>query len=172
MDLYARHKQHNNNMKKTIKNIQWLLAVAGIVALGATAAAQSLLDPEYVIAPTSYAMVGGTLTFDVSQFDPSLGTLNSVVLTLTPSPGAIYPSDFSTISQTITDASVNDPSGSLVDSAIGLTASWSGVQSPLGQQESIVALPFTVNNGISTDFQFHRPAGIGYSWPRWVCRCR
>jgi hypothetical protein len=155
--LPARQK-HNNNMKKTLKNMQSLLAVAGIVALGATASAQP--DPiiENVIASTSSAMVEGTLTFDIPQFNPSLGTLNSVELTLTPTPETIYPSDYSSIVQTITDASVNSPSGSLVDdSSLGLTASWSGVQSPPGQEESIVFAAPGLENGTPQTFSFTAP---------------
>jgi hypothetical protein len=127
-----------------MKAIQNLLAAVGIAALGATAAAQSEL--ETVNLPATYAMVSGTLTFDVPQFDPSLGTLNSVVVTLTPSPGAIYPWDYSTAPQTITDASVNSPVGSL------------GVQSPSGQSESIVYASSGFQNGAPQTFSFTAPA--------------
>ena len=139
-----------------MKAIQNLLAAVGIAALGATAAAQSEL--ETVNLPATYAMVSGTLTFDVPQFDPSLGTLNSVVVTLNHSPAAIYPWDYSTAPQTITDASVNSPVGSLVDSSIGLTANWSGVQSPSGQSESIVYASSGFQNGAPQTFSFTAPA--------------
>lgn len=145
------------NMKKTIKSLQMLLAVAGVVAVGATAGAQT--ETQIVTNPTTTAMVSGTLTFVVPQFNPALGTLNSVDLTLTPAPGSVYPSDYSLTTQTITDASVNDPNGSLtgVGDALGLTASWSGVQNPLGQSESISATP-GLNNGAPQTFAFTTPA--------------
>jgi hypothetical protein len=140
----------------SIKNLPAFLAVAGVMALGTTAMAQST-EMESVIDPTTTAMVGGTLTFNVPQFNSALGTLISVDLTLTPAFGSIMPWDYSTITQTITGASVNSPSGSLVDSAIGLTESWSGVQNPLGQTQSINATP-GYNFGTPQTFNFTGPA--------------
>ena len=68
-------------MKKTIKNLQMLLAVVGVVAISAAAVAQSVYT-EYVDVTPSTTGAGGTITFDIPQFNSSLGTLNSVKLTL------------------------------------------------------------------------------------------
>jgi hypothetical protein len=63
----------------TTKNV---LAVVGVVAMAATAAQASILTEYVDVTPSSSG--GSGLTFSLPTFDPSLGTLNSVELTLTP----------------------------------------------------------------------------------------
>jgi hypothetical protein len=90
------------------------------------------------VAPTT----AGSLNFDFAQFDPSLGTLSSVELILTPIVGEIgYQVYNISAPQSVAFASVTDPQGTLTGS--GLSAAWSSTESH--QQSS-----FTAASGLST----------------------
>jgi hypothetical protein len=140
----------------SIKNLHTLLAVAGVMAMGATAVAQSEFE-SVTLTPTT-AGTTSTITFDVPQFNLP-GTLNSVTLTLTPSFGNFGPEVFNSSfsPQLATSIGVNNPAGTLADSAIGLTAAWSGVQSPSGQTESATVSPFSLYVGTPQTFTFTAP---------------
>jgi hypothetical protein len=121
--LCARRNSHKN-MKRTT-SIRRLLALSGIVALGATASAQT----EFETVTAGPSLNPTTLTFDVPQFNGP-GTLTGVELTLTPdipdAGSAIE--NFSGSPASITFAGVSGLSGSLVDSALGLDATWESPQ--------------------------------------------
>jgi len=145
------------NMRTTIKTLKSLVAVSSVMALEATLFGQSTTN-ESVIDPALPPMQGGSLRFGVPQFNPSLGTLNSVDFTITPIFGYIQPWDSAAIPQTITDASVNSPRGTLADSALGLTESWSGAQYPSGQLENVViSNPGSFGYGAPQTFSFTGP---------------
>jgi hypothetical protein len=98
---------------------------------------------DVVVTPTSAGALG-TLTFDVPQFNPSQGTLNSVELILTPIVGEIGYSVYNSGSaqQVANYAQVSDPHGSL--SGYGLEATWSS--SETHGQDNVTANP-GINNG-------------------------
>ena len=103
------------------------LAVSLAISLGAIAMQASIVTEDVNITPTSSG-AGGTLAFNFAQFDPTLGTLNSVELTLTPTVGEIGTQIVNFGGpQTVTLASVSSPNGSL--SGLGLDATWSSSQS-------------------------------------------
>jgi hypothetical protein len=110
-------------------------------AMGMAAQAQAAMETQsVVVGPTA---VGNNLTFDIAQFNTSLGTLNSVDLTLTPT----FDFGYSVINAgstplTVTFASVSDPQAAL-SSAIGLNGTWSSSQT-LERQN------FVVNPGVNS----------------------
>jgi hypothetical protein len=121
------------------------LIVAAFLALGITAAQATqddLVYTEYVnVAPT---LDPAELTFQIPQFNSSLGTLDSVTLTLTPVTGDIGASVFNITSspQTVAYAEVSDPNGVLTDPSLGINASWGSSQT-LETTSSFTANPLT-----------------------------
>jgi hypothetical protein len=105
--------------------------VAGLVLAGLVVALPVKADSlyEYIsVAPTLQG-TSGPLTFNIPQFNPMLGTLNSVQLTLTPVIGDFGYQVLNVGSAaTVTYASVSNPQGSLIN-ALGLNATWSSSQS-------------------------------------------
>lgn len=134
-----------------------LLSIASILAIDSNTLAQSELE-NVTIAPSSSG-VNGTLTFDVPQFDSSLGSLNSVELTLTPSIGG-FGNEISFITgspEVATGLSVGKPSGSLTDSAIGLTSTYSSSETETSKQINVPAgegLIMGPNLFVPPDFYF------------------
>jgi hypothetical protein len=147
-------------MNGSITSIRWLLAVAGVAALGATAMARSV-EPENVTVSPSIAGTTGTITFAIPQFNPSLGTLNSVDLTLTPTFGAFGSSAFNSSSspQTAAGFTVSNPFGSLVNSGLGLSASWASSDSLTSPTYIAAAGPFVITDGPALPFSFTATPG-------------
>lgn len=86
-----------------------------------------------------------SFAFDFAKFNAALGTLNSIDLILTPVVGDIGYSVYNIGSapQTVAYAQVSDPNGTLVNSALGLSASWSS-------SETLAQDNFTANPGLNT----------------------
>jgi opacity protein-like surface antigen len=103
-----------------------ILTTAAVVALAAAAAQATIMTGTIDVAPTLQGTTG-QLTFHIPQFAPTLGTLNSVQLTLTPVIGGFgYNVANLGAAVMVTDASVSNPHGSLTDTgALGLNATWS-----------------------------------------------
>lgn len=134
--------------------------VSAAMGMALQTKAQSV-NTEYVdIAPSS-AGISSTITFDIPEFNPSLGTLNSVDLTLTPTFG-----DFGSEALNLTSSplladpfTVSDPSGSLESTALGLTASWSSSDSENSPNYIANAGPFVVTAGPALLFSFNTSLG-------------
>jgi len=109
------------------------------LALGLVAQAQAALFIEHVsVTPTT----ASSLAFDFAQFDPGLGTLNSVELVLTPVVGDIGYQAFNIgAPQSVAFASVSSPHGTLT--GLGLNAAWSS--SETHEHDN-----FSANSGLNT----------------------
>jgi hypothetical protein len=121
---FGEGQKQKYKMKKRNKDIQRLLAV-GVLALAATAA-QATIETETITVAPSLGGSGG-LTFSLPTFDPSLGTLNGVELTLTPVLGSAGSSDVNLSGSpvTISGATVAfNGVGSLQNSGLGMTATY------------------------------------------------
>jgi hypothetical protein len=105
---------------------------------------------ESVAVTPSPTGVNGNISFDFAQFNPALGTLNSVELILTPTFGDFGYSvlNSSSTPQTVGYAGVQNPNGDLAAS-IGLNATWASIENY--QSGNFMAAP-GVNNG-SLPFQ-------------------
>jgi hypothetical protein len=117
---------------KKQKYMKRLFAVSLVMSLGAIVAQASMVSVTENIAPSSSGLSG--LTFSLPTFNPTLGTLNSVELTLTPIPGdfgnsALNTTGFSgpatvvvvpanTLTELITGV------GSLENSSLGMNATY------------------------------------------------
>jgi hypothetical protein len=114
-------------------------------AMMLVARVQADVFTESVAVAPSPAGVSGNISFDFAQFNPALGTLNSVELILTPTFGDFGYSvlNFSSTPQPVIFAGVANPNGAL-SSSIGLNAIWSSIESY--QSGSFMAAP-GVNNG-------------------------
>lgn len=120
------------------------MILAVLLALGATASKATIFT-EYVDITPMLQGASGTITFNIPQFNPTMGTLNSVGLILTPVMGDIGYSVFNSSgsTQSVTFASVSNPNGSLIDgNSLGLDATWSSAQ-------SFQSNNFTASHGIN-----------------------
>ncbi len=135
---------------KTVVTLALSLAIA--------TAAQATIEVENVAVSPSSAGLSGSFNFNIPQFDPSLGTLNSVSLSLTATVGDVGYSvlNISGIPLPVIFAGVSSPSGSLVNAALGLDATWGSSQSltsgsfVAGPGFTQGSLPFTFNTAAST----------------------
>jgi len=121
-----------------------MMAVAGF-ALSVIASRAAILNETVTAAP---AAVGGSLTFNLPQFNSNLGTLNSVTLILTPRFGdfgySVY--NASSTPQTVSYAGVSHPAGTLssVNALIPLAATFGSTETHQ------TAAPFSVAPGVSS----------------------
>jgi len=131
------NRPRNKREKMKRQNLQFAVLV---ITMGIVAQSQAaILTENVVVNPTAE---GNDLTFDIAQFNTSLGTLNSVDLNLTPTFDfgySVYNSGNTPL--TVGYAFVGDPQASL-SSAIGLNGTWSSSQT-LEQQN------FTANPGFT-----------------------
>ena len=123
-EVTFREGQKQKAIKMSIRKLRTTAAIT-VLALGVSVMQASIITENVVVAPTSSG-VSGSLTFLIPQFDPTLGTLNSVELTLTPTFGDFGSQAFNMGSATTASGfTVSHPYGSLVASSVGLTANWS-----------------------------------------------
>jgi hypothetical protein len=140
-----------------MKNCKNLLVGVGVAALGATAVAQSEIE-NVSVTPSSQGL-SGVITFDVPQFNPFLGTLSSIDLTLTPTFGNFGSQAYNYTTSPITAVgfTVSDPSGSLMDAALGLTSTWLSSDSLTSPNYTIA--PVSLANGPALPFTFTTTPG-------------
>jgi hypothetical protein len=121
-----------------MKNGKLVLILMAFALCLAVPARGAMLVENVSVAPTT----ASSLDFNFAQFDPSLGTLNSVDLVLTPTVGVIgYQIYNISAPQQVASVEVTDPHGTLTGS--GLSAAWS---SPESQERD----SFTAGSGLST----------------------
>jgi hypothetical protein len=122
-------------------------------SLAVASVAQASIQLENVAVLPSSSGVSGTISFNVPQFDPALGTLNGVTLTLTPTFGDFGSSAFNNSASTLSAVSftVSAVSGSLKLGATTL-ASYSSSQSLTSPTYSVGSFAFV--DGPALPFSF------------------
>lgn len=135
-----------------------LLAVSGVLVAASPFAQASILTDYIDVTPSSSG--GSGITFSLPSFDPSLGTLNSVELTLTPVLGAFGNDAFNLSGSSLTVPGPGLPypteaiggTGSLNNSTLGISATY------LTTSGALTSPTFTAVPGITDG------PGLPYNW--------
>ncbi len=132
-----------------------MFSIVASVTLGSVAARGAVLIETVNVTPSSSG-ISSTITFNIPQFDPSLGTLNGVDLILTPTFGDFGSAAFNLSSspQQVLGFTVGAPMSGSLGGALGLNASWTTSQNLTSPNYTASAGPSVITDGPPLPFTF------------------